>query len=95
MRHVVGLSLLLLLAGMGACHVEFAATEPPQTTLAQPAVENDWRQTRDGWQHTADWHRREAYTPPPVHPLVVGGFQLLVSVTALLALPARAARLEG
>jgi hypothetical protein len=59
--------------------------------LAEPgaAAEDEtggWRQTRQGWQRLEDlWDRAAEYPRPALHPAVVGGLEVLLTLTAMLA----------
>ena len=87
MRSIGWLVVLLLAAG-------WLASEIPLTDA--PAVSQDgpdgWRRTRFGWQQRT-WSTPEApVRRPALHPAVVGLLELLLSVLALVAFPARTCR---
>jgi hypothetical protein len=81
MRWLGWLLVLLILIGWAASEL------PPPGETRQPERPIDcWRRTRDGWER-ASWllppvtaHR------PSLHPAVVGLFEMLLSIAALLAL---------
>jgi hypothetical protein len=75
-RFIVGISLLLLGAGLFACQVEgFSARSSAKFSTP-------WVRTVDGWERPGSWTVR-AVGPPAVHPLVVAAGQTLVSVLGL------------
>ncbi|MBN1590356.1 MAG: hypothetical protein JW888_12645, partial [Pirellulales bacterium] len=80
LRRTAGLLLGLVLLGWILTEVPVAQTEPTSTA-------SDWKRTRDGWEHQT-WDLPDASTPSArLHPAVVGAFELLASLVALLALP--------
>lgn len=84
MRQLVWILLILTVAGWLAC--EIPSDRHPTASQSQL---DDWRRTPRGWER-ADWlvpeipARRAA-----LHPGVVGLLELLVSLAALVAFPAR------
>ncbi|MBN2022362.1 MAG: hypothetical protein JW809_06165 [Pirellulales bacterium] len=44
-----------------------------------------WRRTAQGWERCTEWGQPLRPTPVRLHPTVLGAFQLLASLTALLA----------
>jgi len=76
--------LLLVLLGIGwlAGEVELAAAAP-----SAGRVDTDWRRTRNGWERQSSWIEDTPPRRPALHPAMVGTFQLLASVAALIALP--------
>jgi hypothetical protein len=62
-----------------------AASSPLAAGLAAPL--DSWRQTRQGWQRCQDFLGPPIeYRCPALHPAVVGILEVLLSVTAMLAL---------
>jgi len=48
---------------------------------------DSWRQTRQGWERREDFLSPSfEYRRPTLHPAVVGSLEVLLSVTAMLAL---------
>jgi hypothetical protein len=80
---VLGL-LLLIVAGWTASTVS-----SPGLTPADCLTPWDWRRTRNGWQR-AEWLMPPAaQRKPALHPSVVAMLELLLSIGALAAFPAR------
>ncbi len=81
----IGLALLLVIA---------AGWMDSSSSLSWPAPADgltpwDWRRTRNGWQQ-AEWLMPSvAQRKPALHPSVVAMLELLLSVGALAAFPAR------
>lgn len=80
--------LLLALVALGW----FAAEVPLAGTPAVTDVCGEWRRTRDGWQPVSMVLVGPSIRRPALHPAVVGMFELLVCVTALVAFPAPKSR---
>jgi len=81
----IGLGLLLLIAaGWTASRVS-----SPWLAPASGLTPWDWRRTRDGWQRAAWLMPTAAEQKPPLHPSVVATLELLLSIGALAAFPAR------
>lgn len=78
MKRVGGLLLAVVLVGWILAEVPVARTEPAATTVA-------WRRTVNGWESAAAWSHGPQTRPIRLHPAVVGAFELLVSVGALMA----------
>ena len=79
MRLISILIPLVFLAGLAWVAFGFQET-PPLFPVAK-----QWRHTIDGWERMETWKQPVAVTKKPLHPLTVGGFQLLASLTALAA----------
>jgi len=79
MRSILGIAMLLLLAGLLSCRIEGRSAD-----VLPPAAIFDWVRTIDGWEKPDNWHPSLA-RPPSVHPLVIGTGQFLLSVFALVA----------
>ncbi len=79
MRSILGIAMLLLLAGLVSCRIEGRSAD------THPSAANaDWVRTVDGWERPNDWQPSLA-GPPAVHPLVVATGQMLLAVFALVA----------
>ena len=77
---------LLILVAVGWAASEVELPEKP----ASSARELDcWRRTRDGWERVTWLRPQIPPRRPALHPSVVGLLELLLSVTALVAFPAR------
>ena len=64
--------------------VWFAAAASP--TIADDRADT-WRQTRQGWQHSEDFLGPPVeYRRPALHPAVVGSLEVLLTMSAMLAL---------
>ncbi len=86
---VLGL-LLLIVAGWAASTVSSPGPTPAEYCLTPW----DWRRTRNGWQR-AEWLMPPvAQRKPALHPSVVAMLELLLSIGALAAFPARGADRE-
>ncbi len=58
---------------------------------ACPAVATEdrsgsWRRTDEGWQRTEVFRPPVQYRRPGLHPLIVGSLEVLLTMTAMLAL---------
>ncbi len=63
----------------------FAAAASP--TIADDDRADTWRQTRQGWQHSEDFLGLPVeYRRPVLHPAVVGSLEVLLTMSAMLAL---------
>lgn len=78
MRHIFGISVLLIAIGTVSCVVEGSATN---TAARPPAL--TWVRTADGWERYGTWDL-PVPTRPTLHPAVVAAGQLIVSTWALL-----------
>jgi hypothetical protein len=57
------------------------------TSTATEARIDSWRQTRQGWQRCEDFLGPPVeYRRPALHPAVVGSLEVLLTMTAMLAL---------
>ena len=81
MRMIGWLLLVLVMLGWTLGEVE------PTSTLSDAQGGSNWRHTRDGWEQAGSWAAARPAGRPKPHPVVVGLMQLLLSVTALVALP--------
>jgi hypothetical protein len=75
--------LLLVLVMLGWTLGEVELSSQPSDIGSGP----NWRHTRDGWEQAGSWTAARPAGRPKPHPVVVGLMQLLLSVTALVALP--------
>ena len=89
-HHLVLLGLALLVT----C-VPSATSPTGRAQVRSPVLEEriaasaNWRRTANGWERTSDWRFENRPIAPriaAVHPLVIAGLQLLLSVGVLLAL---------
>ncbi|MHB1034099.1 MAG: hypothetical protein ACYC35_06920 [Pirellulales bacterium] len=78
MHRIAWLALVLFALGWLACEVEVSGTQQPR----QP---DPWRRTLDGWEKKTNW---EPFFQPPLHPAVVGLFELFAGLTGLAVFPA-------
>ena len=76
---IIGISLLMVGAGLWSCRVEGLAAPMPVSPAAT------WVRTAAGWERS-DWRLAVPAERRIVHPLVVTAGQGLVSVLALVAL---------
>jgi hypothetical protein len=76
-KRVGGLLLGMALLGWILAEVPAARPEPVATTAT-------WKRTVDGWESAGLWLRGPQVQPVRLHPAVLGAFELLASVTALL-----------
>jgi len=53
---------------------------------AMEDMSGGWRRTRDGWQRMESFRSAIPYRRPTLHPAVVGTLELLLTMTAMLAL---------
>lgn len=72
--------IVALLMTVGWVATELPVAEPLQAGLAN----TDWRRTRDGWQQPTWLGASIPAREPALHPGVVGMFQMLVSLMALV-----------
>src|SRR5262245_53688704 len=80
-RQIVGITFLVLGAGMLMCQWEgWAARTPAERQDVR------WVRTVDGWERTDAW-QAAVVGPPTLHPLVVAAGQGMLSVFALVAFP--------
>jgi hypothetical protein len=56
---------------------------------ANSAQNNRWVHTRTGWEKPSSWIVPPPAYEPPIHPLVLAGLQLCLSLGALIAFPAQ------
>ena len=76
-RFILGISLLLVGAGLFACQVEGFSAHSSMAEISTP-----WVRTVDGWERHGSW-KVSAVGPPAVNPLVVASGQVLVSILGL------------
>jgi hypothetical protein len=63
----------------------FAAAASP--SRADDDRADTWRQTRQGWQHREDFLEPPVeYRRPALHPALVGSLEVLLTMSAMLAL---------
>jgi len=89
MRDYVWLLVLLAVVGWLATEVPL-----PETPAAADRPLDCWRRTPDGWQRATWLVRQTAARRPALHPAVVGLFELLACLAALIAFPTGAARAD-
>ncbi len=92
MRKLFIAACVLLVVMWLACTIEFPVrnsarhSEPARHEFA---TTNDWRRTVNGWERSSTWKTQPTATAPPaltnVHPGLIAGFQVLVSIGSLLA----------
>jgi len=78
MRHVFGISVLVIAIGVVSCVVESSASDNP---APPPAL--TWIRTADGWERYGTWDL-PLPTRPTLHPAIVAAGQLIVSTWALV-----------
>ncbi len=85
------LFLASFLLAWPACAAEAAGDCPALAACASDAGPYDsWRQTSQGWQRCEDFLAPPIeYRRPALHPAVVGTLEILLSMTAMLALGGR------
>jgi hypothetical protein len=76
-KRVGGVLLGVALLGWILAEVPMARPEPT-------AAAATWKRTVDGWESAHLWSRGPQVEPARLHPAVLGAFELLASVTALL-----------
>ena len=86
MRDYVWLLVLLAFVGWLATEVPL-----PETPAAADRPSDCWRRTPDGWQRATWLARQTPARRPALHPGVVGLFELLATLAALVAFPSGAA----
>ncbi len=70
-----------------AAFLMFLIAAPAGGGASEAARYDSWRQTSQGWQRCEDFLAPPIeYRRPSLHPAVVGSLEVLLSVTALLAL---------
>jgi hypothetical protein len=88
-RAICVLSLILLSAGYMAFIWEtpqqIAYRDPPGIALAKER----WVHTRTGWEKPSSWIAPPPAYEPPIHPLALAGLQMMISLGALIAFPAK------
>ena len=89
MRTILVLMLLLISLGAVACNLPASAPADDSSHEATLSHDDTWRRTRVGWERQTDWRRPLVTPDPAIGPLVVGLLQVFISVTALVAFPAR------
>jgi hypothetical protein len=78
------LRLRSLAIGLFVLTVIIAAASP---TPAADGAPDTWRQTSQGWQHSEDFLSPSVeYRRPALHPAIVGSLEILLTMSALLAL---------
>jgi hypothetical protein len=84
LRTVYFLLIVLVAIGWFAAEVEVTAPSSP--------VAGKWRRTANGWEVSTQWYPPQTAARPPIHPIVVGSFQLLLSAWAVLIAQPRLSR---
>ena len=79
MRWIGWIALIL----MGLCWL--ASEVPLRGTPSVEGLESPWRRTVDGWERKSWWNKQPAVPQPAFHPALVGGLQILLVVSALVA----------
>ncbi|MFO0790630.1 MAG: hypothetical protein U0805_14335 [Pirellulales bacterium] len=77
MRHIFGISVLLIAIVTASCVVKGSASDP----ATPPAL--TWIRTADGWERYGTWNL-PAPQRPTLHPGIVAVGQVLVSMWALI-----------
>ncbi len=54
--------------------------------VASEDASGGWRRTRDGWQRIELFRPAIPYRRPALHPAVIGSLEILLTMTAMLAL---------
>jgi len=62
------------------------ASEAAAPVMATEDIAAGWRRTRDGWQRVETFCPPIPYRRPALHPVVVGALEILLTMTAMLAL---------
>ncbi len=62
------------------------ATEATAPAVATEDMSTGWRRTREGWQRIELLRPAIPYRRPELHPAVVGSLEVLLTMTAMLAL---------
>ena len=62
------------------------ASEAAGPDVATEDISGSWRRTREGWQRIELFRPAIQYHRPTLHPAVVGSLELLLTMTAMLAL---------
>jgi hypothetical protein len=62
------------------------ASEAIAPALATQDMSGGWRRTREGWQRIELFRPAIEYRRPALHPTVVGSLEVLLTMTAMLAL---------
>ncbi|MEI8373500.1 MAG: hypothetical protein WCJ35_11790 [Planctomycetota bacterium] len=62
------------------------ASEAAGPAAATEDISGSWRRTREGWQRLELLRPAIQYPRPTLHPAVVGSLELLLTMTAMLAL---------
>jgi hypothetical protein len=73
----------LIIAVFVALWFASAATAP---AIATEDTSGGWRRTREGWQRVEFFRPAMSYRQPSLHPAVFGVLELLLTMTAMLAL---------
>ncbi len=88
MRGPITILLLLLPLGVWLTRVEVVGKKPPLGHAPAVAVRADpWRRTDRGWEDLRTWTWTNPRPQPargPLHPALVAGMELLLSLAALL-----------
>jgi hypothetical protein len=65
---------------------------PPGEAIAPALADGPWRRTQEGWQRVDTFVTPVQYRRPALHPAVVGSLEVLLTMTAMLALSNPAGR---
>jgi hypothetical protein len=66
--------------------LSWLACEATAPATATEDMSGSWRRTREGWQRIEGFRPPIPYRRPALHPAVVGSLELLLTMTAMLAL---------
>ena len=66
--------------------LSWLASEATAPATATEDMSGNWRRTREGWQRIEGFRPPIPYRRPALHPAVVGSLELLLTMTAMLAL---------
>ena len=61
---------------------------PSEPASSSSDATHGWRRTNHGWQRLESLHRPASSEPPSLHPAIVGGLEILLTLTALVAFSA-------
>lgn len=87
----LGFGLLLLFGSLVfiACEIDTGGADASSSPSSEAGSTQRWRRSATGWEDATAWQGRPMAAPLKLHPLTLAGMMILISLTALVAIPSQ------